>query len=102
MSVYLGQHDITKEARRAAWLLMLGIDNESQEMATHRELYNMFLQQKAAPKSKEAEIENLIIKDVPRTFASLKMFDQNPSTGKNKLFNILKVYSYYDQDVGYT
>jgi hypothetical protein len=32
----------------------------------------------------------------------MKLFDQNPSTGKNQLFNVLKVYSMYDPDVGYT
>ena len=37
-----------------------------------------------------------------RTFSGLRLVDQNPSTGKNKLYNILKVYSLYDPDVGYT
>ena len=102
MSTYLGFHDLSKEARRAAWLLMLKIDLDSNEMATHREIYSMFLGEQCKPKSKQFEIEALIVKDVPRTFSTLKLFGQNPSTGQNKLYNILKVYSIFDPDVGYT
>jgi hypothetical protein len=65
----LGLHDITKEARRAAWLLMLGIDVEGPEMAAHREIYSMFLSEKALAKTRQAEIETTIMKDVPRTFS---------------------------------
>jgi hypothetical protein len=32
----------------------------------------------------------------------MNLFLQNPATGTNKLFNVLKVYSLYDPDVGYT
>ncbi len=81
---------------------MLGIDPHGQEMNTHREIYKMFLGEKAVPKSAQASIESLINKDVNRTFSGMKLFDQNPSTGLNKLFNVLKVYSLYDPDVGYT
>ena len=42
------------------------------------------------------------MKDVYRTFSSLKLFTQNPKTGDNKLFNVLKVYSIYDIDIEYT
>lgn len=42
------------------------------------------------------------MKDVNRTFSGMKLFDENPSTGLNQLFNVLKVYSMYDPDVGYT
>ncbi len=62
----------------------------------------MFLEQKCEPKSEQAAVENMLTKDVYRTFSSLKLFGQNPNTGQNKLFNVLKVYSLYDTDVGYT
>lgn len=75
MCAFLGLNDITKEGRKAAWLLMLGIDLQSEEMKTHRELYEMFIREKARPKSKQAEIEHLIVKDVPRTFAGSKLFE---------------------------
>lgn len=56
----------------------------------------------AVPKSKQWEVEHLIVKDVPRTFASLKLFEENPASGRNSLFNVLKAYSLLDPDVGYT
>jgi TBC1 domain family member 10 len=72
-------------------------------MLNHREFYKMFLEQGAPTlKSKQWEVEHLIIKDVPRTFSGLKLFDKNPSSGGNSLFNLLKAYSIYDPDVGYT
>ncbi|TNV79491.1 hypothetical protein FGO68_gene4499 [Halteria grandinella] len=47
------------------------------------------------------EIEKLIVKDVPRTFGGT--FERpSPSTGKNRLFNLLKVYSLLHPEVGYT
>ena len=71
-------------------------------MQTHRELYKMFLEEKCAAKTVQGTVEGLIIKDVNRTFSELKLFLQNPASGYNKLFNVLKVYSLYDPDVGYT
>lgn len=62
----------------------------------------MFLEEKSAAKSAQGAVEGLIIKDVNRTFSELKLFVQNPVSGSNKLFNVLKVYSLYDPDVGYT
>ena len=44
----------------------------------------------------------MLVKDVYRTFSDLHMFTENPNTGHNKLFNVLKAYSLYDEDVGYT
>ena len=103
MSAYLGIHDEPKNtARQTAWLYMLGIDPSGQEIQTHRELYKMFLEEKAAAKSVQGACEGLIIKDVNRTFSGMNLFLQNPATGTNKLFNVLKVYSLYDPDVGYT
>lgn len=72
-----------KEARKTAWMFMLGIDPTGQEIASHRELYKMFLEEKAAPKSKQASIESLITKDVNRTFAGMKLFDESPHGGLN-------------------
>jgi len=103
LSAYIGLHDLSKEARQAAWLLMLGVDTSSRETAALREFYaSTVASEKSSPKSKQAENEIIIEKDVPRTFSSMKLFPQKPSSGKNKLFNILKVYSIYDPEVGYT
>lgn len=81
--MYIGGIPSDKEVRKTAWLLMLGIDPKGQEVASHRELFSMFLKEKAVPKSKQAGIESLIVKDVTRTFAGMKLFDQNPTGDQN-------------------
>ena len=53
------------------------------------------------PGSAQEKVESLLSKDVCRTFSSMKLFTQSPKSGTNKLFNVLKVYSIYDPDVGY-
>lgn len=81
---------------------MLGIDTDSIEYATHKEVYQMFIGQKTEAKTPQAGIESLLIKDVYRTFSQTHRFRENPNTGQNKLFNVLKAYSLFDPDVGYT
>ena len=66
------------------------------------DLFHSLVGVKPDSKSTQEGIENLLMKDVCRTFSSLKLFNQDPKTGKNKLFNVLKVYSIYDIDIGYT
>ena len=46
-------------------------------------------------------VENQIIKDVYRTFSSIGKFNQDPATGTNKLYNLLKAYSVINYDVRY-
>ena len=83
ISVYIGGLPSDKMVRKTAWLCMLGIDPNGSEVAAYRDFYKMFLKEKAEPKTKQAGIENLILKDVNRTFAGLKLFDQNPAGGMN-------------------
>lgn len=45
--------------------------------------------------------EFCIGKDLPRTLTYMKEFSQDPNSGKNKLYNVLKAYSSYDIEVGY-
>ena len=106
MSVYLGLAEMPREVRKNAWLLMLGIDVEGEEYAAHAELYQAIIFNKDLSKSSirhsSIAIENQIIKDVYRTFSSLGKFNQDPATGKNKLFNVLKAYSFINDRVKYT
>ena len=48
----------------------------------------------------EAE-EYKISKDIKRTLPELQMFREDYRTGKNKLFNVLKAYATYDNELGY-
>jgi hypothetical protein len=37
-----------------------------------------------------------------RTFTEFKAFTATPQSGNNRLFNVLKAYSLYDPELGYT
>ncbi|PVV05156.1 hypothetical protein BB560_000326 [Smittium megazygosporum] len=45
--------------------------------------------------------ERIILRDLPRTFPSVKIFKETGEHGQKRLFNILKAYSLYDAEVGY-
>ena len=45
--------------------------------------------------------EGYISRDIDRTFPGLKMWTEDWKSGNNKLYNVLKAYSNYDQEVGY-
>ena len=47
-------------------------------------------------------MESMLVKDVYRTFGKLKLFTESTASGKNRLFNVLKAYSLYDPEIGYT
>ncbi|CDW84734.1 tbc domain containing protein [Stylonychia lemnae] len=102
LSVNIGLHDLSSEGRSAAWQLMLGIDRDSEQYKNQIEFFRSTVFVKPEPKSEQQKVESLLSKDVIRTFSSLQLFSQNPTTGQNKLFNVLKVYSIFDSDLGYT
>ena len=47
------------------------------------------------------EAEDQIDKDLGRTLPDLKLWREDYTQGNNKLFNVLKAYSNYDNEVGY-
>mmetsp|Transcript_27553 Transcript_27553/g.26598 ORF Transcript_27553/g.26598 Transcript_27553/m.26598 type:complete len:209 (-) Transcript_27553:36-662(-) len=46
-------------------------------------------------------VQSQIVKDVHRTFASIGNFNQDPFSCKNKLYNVLKVFSIINSDTKY-
>ena len=52
-------------------------------------------------KKSEPETEFSIEKDLARTFPDIPEFKEPGSSGKNRLYNVLKAYSEYDIKVGY-
>ena len=42
-----------------------------------------------------------IKKDVDRTMSQLELWEEDLSCGNNKLFNVLKAYANYDNEIGY-
>lgn len=82
---------------------MLGIDHNSDEFINFQTLYNDCL--KNNDDDRDNEILRQIRLDVNRTFRpfNLKSLNSDPFKGKNKLYNILKVYALlFDPEVGYT
>lgn len=82
---------------------MLGIDHNSDEFTNFQTLYNECL--KNNTDDHDNEILRQIRLDVNRTFRpfNLKCLNSDPFKGKNKLYNILKVYALlFDPEVGYT
>jgi glyceraldehyde-3-phosphate dehydrogenase/erythrose-4-phosphate dehydrogenase len=43
----------------------------------------------------------MISKDVARTLSELKLWQEDLNCGNNKLFNVLKAFANYDNEVGY-
>ena len=46
-------------------------------------------------------MENQIQKDIIRTMSELKLWREDSQGGNNKLYNVLKAYANYDQEVNY-
>eukprot|EP00350_Pseudokeronopsis_sp_OXSARD2_P009886 CAMPEP_0170547980 /NCGR_PEP_ID=MMETSP0211-20121228/6296_1 /TAXON_ID=311385 /ORGANISM="Pseudokeronopsis sp., Strain OXSARD2" /LENGTH=52 /DNA_ID=CAMNT_0010853245 /DNA_START=853 /DNA_END=1011 /DNA_ORIENTATION=+ len=42
-----------------------------------------------------------IVKDIYRTLPEKKLFQEKIESGNNKLYNVLKAYSCYDNEIGY-
>ena len=47
------------------------------------------------------EIEKQIEKDIQRTMSELNLWSEDSQAGNNKLFNVLKAYANYDNEVCY-
>jgi TBC1 domain family member 10 len=45
--------------------------------------------------------EYKISKDLRRTLPELQFFHEDHKNGKNRLFNVLKAYANYDNEIGY-
>jgi hypothetical protein len=89
--------------RQHAWCLMLGIDFNSSEFENFVNLYDDCL---ANNKNDAGDRTlNQIKLDVIRTFRSfnLKFLNSDVTLGKNKLYNLLKVYALLlEPEIGYT
>lgn len=47
------------------------------------------------------DAEHMISKDISRTLSDLQMWREDLKAGNNKLFNVLKAYANYDNEVSY-
>lgn len=91
--------------RQSAWCVMLNIDFSQKEFSNYEAMYYEVLNNNGPTEDAQNEVLNQIKLDVNRTFRSfnLKFLSSDPSKGKNKLYNLLKVYALIlDPDIGYT
>ena len=73
---------------------MFNIDQTQRDHAP--QLYFKLLKFEGNP-----DTEQMISKDVSRTLSDLNLFREDLHAGNNKLFNVLKAYSNYDNEVSY-
>jgi TBC1 domain family member 10 len=84
---------IPSDIRGAIWCLICDFQTEQHN---HDEgLYQKLLTME------NSENSYMIAKDIYRTLPNTEKFNQNYEEGNNKLFNVLKAYSCYDNEVGY-
>lgn len=105
LKVLIGLESLTPEGRTCAWQVLLGIDMEAPDIVKLRSDYwNIYMlnSEGAIPGSNQASIEKQLVKDCVRTFTEYKAFTQTAQSGQNRLFNVLKAYSLYDRELGYT
>ncbi|KAL2914337.1 hypothetical protein HK105_206109 [Polyrhizophydium stewartii] len=51
--------------------------------------------------AEHSSFENIIQRDVSRTFPKVELFAEQGCSGQKMLFNVLKAFSVFDRDVGY-
>ena len=86
-------HGIPPHIRGEIWCIICQTKAEAQHHGT--KLYKKLLN------FSDSVEEYKISKDLRRTLPDLKYFSEDHNTGQNKLFNVLKAYACYDNEIGY-
>ncbi|XP_044728360.1 rab GTPase-activating protein 1-like isoform X3 [Chrysoperla carnea] len=81
---------IPEALRGEVWLRLANADHDQQMMETYRILI-----------TKESGCENVIQRDINRTFPAHDFFREAGGLGQDSLYKISKAYAVYDQEVGY-
>uniref|UniRef100_A0A914W7E3 Beta-hexosaminidase A n=1 Tax=Plectus sambesii TaxID=2011161 RepID=A0A914W7E3_9BILA len=76
--------------RGEVWQLLAGVQNDPEMMDTYRCLLG-----------KECPSEQVILRDIHRTFPAHEFFKEAGGVGQDSLYKISKAYSLYDEEVGY-
>ncbi|KAI8323385.1 RabGAP/TBC [Martensiomyces pterosporus] len=89
---------IPKAIRGTVWQLMSESRNDPALGDTYRKLVE---QRSDSANEEELKNEKLIRHDLARTFPKLDYFRDTEGAGQEGLFNVLRAYSLYDEEVGY-
>lgn len=79
--------------RGEIWKLICNVNKYKSQYSS--EVYNKFVN------NTDTKIELKIQKDIFRTCPGSKDFKQSANSGKNKLYNVLRAYVFYDPEIGY-
>ncbi|KAL4483879.1 hypothetical protein ABPG72_006254 [Tetrahymena utriculariae] len=89
---------IPYDVRKDVWLILSKVE----ELKMQNKKFNFEAMSKT-----EGPCDKLILKDLNRTFSDMTFFqikDKHDNTfeGREKLFRVLRAYSHFDQEIGYT
>lgn len=81
---------IPETLRDKMWQRLANVENNTELIDTYRLLL-----------TKETQCENVIQRDINRTFPANKFFKEIGGTGQDSLFKVTKAYAVHDTEVGY-
>ncbi|XP_055297709.1 rab GTPase-activating protein 1-like isoform X3 [Sitodiplosis mosellana] len=87
---HLVRMGIPEKLRDKMWQRLSGVENNTDLI----DAYRMLL-------TKETNCENVIQRDINRTFPANKFFKEIGGSGQDALFKVSKAYAVYDNEVGY-
>lgn len=88
--VHLVRLGVPEALRGNVWQRLANVENKT----AIRDLYRVLL-------TKDTKCEDVIQRDINRTFPAHKVFRETGGTGQDSLFKVSKAYAVYDQEVGY-